>query len=352
MISRKRPCVFFACDTGSTVFPELRAGLEDLVAALDLELVVFDQEKEEAAILEKVERQIASSICVLADVGCDPSRPTNSNVMLEVGFARGLDRPTLLLVTEAVRVPANLQGRDFVRYPNCLQVGTEDYRSLQGFLSALGRSFLGGRDLRIFSSRSSEYLRVLRSINELPGQEWFVGPELRSFLRPQDAANRWLRDFRKVSPVLVSDELALRMSRKAAFEANLIGYRCVDVYPRSALNLSDWRGMPLVSQERPGFLREMLRLLRSFPSYEVVIVDREDRQKYWIKEGPVGSFVVFEGWGHIDITADKTTGGLIMTDADVVASFRAEVGHLIDGATLDRDAVISLVEELIEDASK
>jgi len=350
MMAPTRPRVFFACDTNSRAFTSLRSGLETLLVEFDLELFVFDREKEQqGAILEKVERQIESSICVLADVGCDSSRPVNGNVMLEVGIARGLDRPTLYFLADPATAPANLQGRDFVRYPACLQVGTADYVALHGFLAAIGRGLLGGRDLRIFSSRSREYLEVLRSINELAGREWYVGPELRAFLRPQDAGNRWLRDFRKVSPALMQAELDLRRSRRNAFENNLAHHRCTDVYPRSAFDLDKWRGMLLTADEKVGFLTEALRLLRSLETYEMVIVDGEDRQKYWIKEAKVGAFVVFEGWGHVDITTDRATGGLIMTDPEVVASFRAETNRLIDSASLGRDGVTRLIETLLHD---
>lgn len=348
MSKSKRAKVFFACDTGSAAYSSLRAGLTTLVNELDLELLVFDREVEHrGAILEKVERQIRSTLCVVADVGCDASRPTNANVMLEVGIARGLNRPALLLLSDPSTAPANLRGRDFVKYPSCLQVGTADYAVLTGFFRGLGKGLLGGRELRVFPSRSGEYLEVLKNITELPGREWYVSPELRSFMRPQDAENHWLRDFRKVSPAHIHAEVALRRTRREAFEANLRTYDCIDVYPHSAFDLRAWRGMTLTPAERKGFLTEALRLLQSFPTYELALVRTEDRQKYWIKETQIGVFVVFEGWEYIDITSDKETGGLVMTDPDVVASFRAETEKLIGHAEFQRHDVIRFLEALI-----
>src|SRR5882724_9016976 len=154
MNSGNRPRVFFACDTGSSAYSDLREGLNALVSELGLELLVFDREIDnQDAILEKVERQISSALCVLADVGCDPLRPSNANVMLEVGFARGVSKPTLLFLCDPSKAPTNLHGRDFVRFPSCLQVGTPDYSALNGFLKDLGKGLLGGRNLRLFPTR-------------------------------------------------------------------------------------------------------------------------------------------------------------------------------------------------------
>src|SRR5256885_3157408 len=59
--------------------------------------------------------------------------------------------------------------------------------------------------------------------------------------------------------------------------------------------LKDWRGMILTPQERSGFLVEALRLLRTHSTYEIALLEKSDRQKYWIKESQIGVFVVFEG---------------------------------------------------------
>lgn len=349
MIHVKRPKVFFACDTGSSAYAALRQGLTVLLTDLNLDLLIFDREiEQQGAILEKVERQIRSSLCVVADVGCDASRAPNANVMLEIGLARALNRPMLLLLQDPSTAPSNLHGRDFVKYPECLQVGTSDYGVLSEFLKGLGRGLLGGRDIRIFSSRSGEYLEVLRNINELPGQEWYVGPELRAFLRPQEAENRWLREVRRIAPLHMHAEVSLRAARRSAFEANLLSHGCIDVYPLSALELQTWRGMNLSQTDRIGFLSEAMRLLRSYPMYQVFLVDTDNRQKYWIKETKVGAFVVFEGWDYIDVTSDRPTGGLVMTDPDVVASFRAETEKLIDRAEHDRDEVLHRLEALVD----
>jgi hypothetical protein len=345
-----RPRVFFACDTGSPAYSGLRNGLDTIVGELGLDLLVFDREIDPAgAILEKVERQISSGLCVLADVGCDPSRPSNANVMLEVGIARGMSRPALLLLNEPSKAPTNLHGRDFVRFPSCLQVGTPDHNVLTGFLRDLGKGLLGGRNMRLFSSRSPEYMEVLKNIEQLPGREWYVGPELRSFMRPQDAETRWLREYRKVSPARIHAEADLRAARRKAFEVNLLSHLCVDVYPRSAFDLRSWRGMTLTPAERRGFLTAALESLRSRPTYEMALVDSDSRQKYWIKETRIGGFVVFEGWGHIDITSDKATGGLVMTDPEVVASFRAETEKMVEHSGVARDDVIRFLEGLIAD---
>src|SRR5262245_25885222 len=98
--------IFFACDTGSSVYSDLRSGLEHIAERLGLHLVVYDQLLDDG-VLEKIESLISGSLCLVADVGADKTRPLNSNVMMEIGIARGLGRPLLLVAEEPNNLPSN-----------------------------------------------------------------------------------------------------------------------------------------------------------------------------------------------------------------------------------------------------
>lgn len=340
MMHSTRLGVFFACDTGSAAFLELRAGLGHLTKEVGLELVIFDQEaRSDSGVLEKVEDLIERSLCVVADVGADPLRPINVNVMLEVGFARGISRPILLIANDPDALPSNLNGRDAVRFPDCLRVGSLEHNKISSFMRGLGRGILGGDQVKIFSSRSRDYLESLRRINELPGNEWFVSPELRSFLRPDNAEGRWLREARGVSQMNLTVERTHRANRRHAFEMNLAHYPCVDIYPISATKLESWRGMPLSSGERVGFLGTAVEFLEQYPLYQIVLIEGTDKQKYWLKESTVGKFVIFEMWGYVDIRRESEVGGLIFAD-QAFQSFLVETQRLIERSMFTRDETI------------
>lgn len=352
MTNPAHPGVFFACDVESPVFSQLRSGLETLTEGLRLNLIVFDQVvRSDDDVLEKIERLISQSICLIADVGSDAKRPLNVNVMMEVGLARGLSRPILLITNNPHELPSNLKGRDIVKFPDCLRIGSIEYDRMLGFLKDLGRGLLEGRQIRMFpsKSRSREYLELLNKINHLPGPEWFVSPELRSFLRPSLTEDNWLRDVRQVSSHSIERERAIRSERRQAFESNLQTYGCVDVYPLDAIQLDSWRGLSLTPDGKEGFLKNAINLLEKYPLYQMVFVDSSDRQKYWIKDSEIGKFVIFEQWGYVDIRNDKEIGALIMTEPSVVQSFKEETEKIIDKGLYSRKETIDLLcKELVQ----
>lgn len=306
--------------------------------------MVFDQQaSSDEGVLEKVERMITESLCVVADVGADANRSPNPNVMLEVGIARGRGRPILLICRDADKMSSNLKGRDVVQFPDCLQVGTAEYTKLIDFLKGLGSGLLGGRPNRIFNSRSDEYLELLKRINSLPGKEWYVGPELRAFFRPPATEERWLRDVREVSGRRLKQEQALRAERRRAFEDNLSTHGCTDIYPLEALHLAQWRGMTLSEEDRRGFLLRAIELLQGYPYYDLVLVEKDDREKYWIKDSPLGRLLIFEGWGYVDIRKDKETGGLVTADQSMVESFLVEAHKLVERGLYSREEVLQLL---------
>lgn len=353
MTNPSHPGVFFACDVGSPAFGQLRSGLEKLTEDLRLHLAIFDQEaRSDDGVLEKIERLISQSICLVADVGAEATRPLNVNVMMEVGLARGLSRPILLITHNPNDLPSNLKGRDIVKFPDCLRVGSAEYNQMVGFLKNLGRGLLEGREIRMFPSKSREYLELLKKINRLPGHEWFVSPELRSFLRPALTEENWLRDVRRVSPQNIERERTIRSERRRAFETNLQSYGCIDVYPLEAIKLTSWRGLSLTTEGKAGFLTQAIHLLEHYPLYQMVFVNSSDRQKYWIKDSEIGKFVIFEQWGYVDIRNDKEIGGLIMAEPSVVQSFKEETEKLIEHGLYSRDETIELLRRELSQVRK
>lgn len=341
MNKRPRLGAFFACDTGSNAFNELRAGLEALTVKTGLHLVVYDQEVcSDSGLLEKIERLIAQSICLIADVGADSSRYLNGNVMMEIGLARGLSRPILLITKNPDTLPANLKGRDIVKFPECLCSGSVEYKRSADFLRKLTRGLLEGNEVRIFNSQSREYIELLKKINNLSGPEWYVGPELRSFLRPVETQERWLHEVRRVRMERIELERAIRSERQLSFERNLQSHGCIDLYPLQAIKLNSWRGMKLQPEDKVGFISNAIYLLEHYPLYQMIFLKHNDRQKYWIKESESENFLIFEQWGYVDVRHDKQTGGLVISTPKVIQSFKNETEQLIKKGFFSRKRTV------------
>jgi hypothetical protein len=340
--------VFFACDTKSDAFQMLLQALKQIASTYGLELVTYESTIDGVkSTLNKVEDLINCSLCVIADVGCSPERLTNSNVAIEVGLAKALKRPLLLVASNPETLPANLRGNDILLFPQCITVGTQAFHQINSFFKHIGGTFLGGRNVRIFESRSDEYLDVLTYITSLSGNVWFVSPELRSFFRPKETLERWLREVRKYPPARIKSELERREVRHEAFLKNLQHSRCYDIYPPSAFDLIQWRGLSLSDVERKEYIINVTETLQQHPSYELAISKDTQKQKYWIKESQLGGFVIFEGWGYINVREHKEIGGLILRDPDTVKSFKGETEQLLNSSLHDKNQVVDYLSKLL-----
>lgn len=344
--------VFFACDTKSPAYPILLKGLKELVQKYRLNLITYEYVvKSEKSVLEKVEEMIENAVCIVADIGCDSNRPINSNVAIEVGLTKALKRPLLLISKNPEAVPTNLVGKDILRFPECVTLGNAAFHQMNNFFKNLGVNLLGRRSVKIFESRSSEYLDILLYINSLSGNEWFVSPELRSFLRPPATELRWLTEVRKYSKTIIKAEQLRRQHRRDAFLNNLLQNKCIDIYPSLAFELKEWRKLSLSNKEKKDFLEGVIKTIEDYPSYEIAILTEDQKQKYWIKESGIGDFVIFEGWGYVEVRESKEIGGLIMCDPDTVRSFKIEAEQLIKKSIHKRSDVLDYLKNQIKEGA-
>ncbi|ODS32285.1 MAG: hypothetical protein SCARUB_02587 [Candidatus Scalindua rubra] len=340
--------LFFACDTNSQGFDTLLNSLNHLASSYGVAILTFKNIiKSEHSVLDKVEDMIKNSICVVADIGCDPSLPFNTNVAIEIGLAKALNKPLLLISNKPDKVPSNLKGKDILAYPDCITLGTPSYVQLESFFENLGLSFMRGKTVKIFKSKSSEYLDALSHITSLSGYEWFVSPGIRSFFRPLNVELRWLKEVRNYSNNQIKTEQVRRQKRRDLFIKNVNSFGCIDIYPDTAFHLDKWRGMSLLPNERTSFINNIIELLDSNHNYSLAISSEKDNQKYWIKETEYGGFVVFEGWGYVEIREHKEIGGLIMSDPETVNSFKLETEQLLDNSLNGREEVLKLLKALL-----
>lgn len=339
--------LFFACDTNSQGFDTLLNSLNHLASRYGVAIFTFKNIiKSEQSALDKVEEMIKNSICVIADIGCDPNLFFNTNVAIEIGLAKALNKPLLLISNQLGDVPANLKGKDILAYPDCITLGTSSHFQLEGFFENLGLSFMRGKTVKIFKSQSNEYLDALSHITSLVGYEWFVSPGIRSFFRPSNAELRWLKEVRNYSNDRIKSEQERRKKRHELFIKNINSFGCIDIYPEPAFRLDKWRGMSLLPVERTSFINNVIELLESNQNYSLAISSKKDNQKYWVKETKYGGFVVFEGWEYVEVREHKEIGGLIMSDPETVNSFKIETEQLLDNSLNNRGEVLKFLKSL------
>jgi len=340
--------LFFACDTNSQGFHTLLNSLNHLASRYGVAIFTFKNIiKSEQSALDKVEEMIKHSICVVADIGCDPNLSFNTNVAIEIGLAKALNKPLLLISNQTDDVPANLKGKDILDYPDCITLGTPSHSQLESFFENIGLSFMRGKTVKIFKSKSSEYLDALSHISSLAGYEWFVSPGIRSFFRPLNAELRWLKEVRNYSNNRIKTEQERRQKRRDLFIKNIKSFGCIDIYPKTAFRLDKWRGMSLLPDERTIFIKNVIELLESNQNYSLVISTEKDNQKYWVKETEYGGFVIFEGWGYVEVREHKEIGGLIMSDPETVNSFKLETEQLLDNSLNSREEVLKFLKSLL-----
>lgn len=345
--------LFFACDTNSQAFNKLLKSLNHIASKFGVAIFTFKNIIEsKKSILDKVEEMIKNSICVIADIGCDLNLPFNTNVAIEIGLAKAHNKPLLLVCNKNCKVPTNLKEKDLLSYPDCITVGTSSYSQLEKFFEELGLSFMGGKYIRIFHSKSSEYLDALNHITYLTGCEWFVSPYIRSFFRPPDVEICWLKNVRKYSNNQVKSEQERRKRRRELFLKNINSYSCLDIYPKSAFLLNNWRGMLLQIDERVNFVKNIIELIESSKNYNLAITNKKEKQKYWIKETEYGGFVIFEGWGYVEVREQREIGGLIMSDPETVKSFKLDTEQLLNDSINNREEVIKYLKSLLIKFSK
>jgi hypothetical protein len=106
--------------------------------------------------------------------------------------------------------------------------------------------------------------------------------------------------------------------------------------------------MPLGPEDRAGFLREAIGLLERYPSYEIVFVADNNREKYWIKHSTVGRYVIFEGWGYVDIRKEIETGGLVLSDPAIVDSYASEFRKLQERRLHSRRGALDVLREELQ----
>ena len=103
----------------------------------------------------------------------------------------------------------------------------------------------------------------------------------------------------------------------------------------------------MLPDERTIFIKNVIELLESNQNYSLVISTEKDNQKYWVKETEYGGFVIFEGWGYVEVREHKEIGGLIMSDPETVNSFKLETEQLLDNSLNSREEVLKFLKSLL-----
>jgi hypothetical protein len=101
-------------------------GIQSPVHANDLLCERIDQSVFIGDIMERVLERIAASAVVIADL-----TGANPNVYLEVGYAWGKQRPTILVARESDELKFDVRGQRFLKYQSIRQLAETLTASLQ-----------------------------------------------------------------------------------------------------------------------------------------------------------------------------------------------------------------------------
>lgn len=89
--------------------------IKPVCKSLSISTVRADERHGPGMILVDIERQIAESNVVIAEIS-----PTNANVFYEVGYAHALRKPTILLALRGTKLPFDISGFRTIFYDNTI----------------------------------------------------------------------------------------------------------------------------------------------------------------------------------------------------------------------------------------
>lgn len=127
--SQSKPHVFVAMPFSKEFDDVYVFGIQMPVNNAGLLCERVDQVNFTGDILERIKTRIQTATLVIADLS-----GTNANVYLEVGYAWGIGRPTLLLTRNLDELKFDVKGQNCLVYENIVELS----QKLQGFLADMG----------------------------------------------------------------------------------------------------------------------------------------------------------------------------------------------------------------------
>jgi hypothetical protein len=129
-IGDSRPFVFVAMPFAETFSDVFHYGIRGAADRAGFVAVRIDEQTFTGDVLMEMKDQIARSTLVIADLST-----ANPNVYLEVGYAWGLGKPTVLVVNDQSEVKFDLRGQRYLKYTTIKSLET----ALTKELTSLGR---------------------------------------------------------------------------------------------------------------------------------------------------------------------------------------------------------------------
>jgi hypothetical protein len=127
---------FVAMPFAST-FDALWRAIRSACVACRVAATRVDQSHLRESIWDEICDAIRSSDFTIAVVSQDSAGALNANVMLEIGYARALHRPVLLLTNAVDTLPFDLRTQRALLYKDSLVAGGEFHRELVSFVAGV-----------------------------------------------------------------------------------------------------------------------------------------------------------------------------------------------------------------------
>lgn len=128
--AKAKPHVFVAMPFKEETEDVFSYGIQNSVHAIDYLCERIDQEAFTGDILTRLKKRIETSSVVIADLTGD-----NPNVFLEVGYAWGKGRPTVLVVKDEQQLRFDVQGERCIKYKTIKSLETALTKMLKGLKS-------------------------------------------------------------------------------------------------------------------------------------------------------------------------------------------------------------------------
>jgi hypothetical protein len=115
--SESKPHVFVAMPFRKEMEDVFYLGIQEPMHTADLLCERIDNEAFTGDVLQKVKEKIETAAVVIADL-----TGANPNVYLEIGYAWGRGRPTILLASEKEEVKFDVRGQRYLKYETIMEL--------------------------------------------------------------------------------------------------------------------------------------------------------------------------------------------------------------------------------------
>jgi hypothetical protein len=128
----RRPRAFVVMQFSSPYNDVYMGVIKQICDEMNIEVLRVDETYGPGLIVSDITRSILESTFIIADVS-----PTNANVFYEVGYAHGLNKPTILIAEKGTKLPFDVSPFRTLFYENSIAGKPRLEKGLREYISAV-----------------------------------------------------------------------------------------------------------------------------------------------------------------------------------------------------------------------